>query len=78
MSLTTLEKNKIKAKAEKYLESSIYMLATLCAIDPEEALEVSTLDELIAASAVLLPLGEPTMATFQSLFNQITSLNLLR
>jgi hypothetical protein len=54
------------------------MLATLCAIDPDEALEATTLDELIASSAVLLPLGEPTMATFQSLFNQITSLNLLR
>jgi hypothetical protein len=78
MSLTISEKNEIKAKAEKYLESSIYMLATLCAIDPEEALGVTTLDELIACSAVLLPLGEPTMATFQSLFNQITSLNLLR
>jgi hypothetical protein len=78
MSLTVSEKNEIKAKAEKYLESSIYMLATLCAIDPDEALEATTLDELIASSAVLLPLGEPTMATFQSLFNQITSLNLLR
>ncbi|MEY4333122.1 MAG: hypothetical protein RLZZ196_1860 [Bacteroidota bacterium] len=78
MSLTVSEKNEIKAKAKKYLESSIYMLATLCAIDPDEALEATTLDELIASSAVLLPLGEPTMATFQSLFNQITSLNLLR
>jgi hypothetical protein len=78
MSLTVSEKNEIKAKAEKYLESSIYMLSILCAINPDDALEATSLDELIASSTVLLPLGEPTMATFQSLFNQITSLNLLR
>lgn len=78
MSLTVSEKNAIKAKAVKYLESSIYMLATMCAIDPEDALASESLDELIANSSVLLPLGDPTMATFKSLFNQISSLNLLR
>lgn len=78
MSLTVSEKNQIKTKAQTYLENSIYMLANLCAIDPEDALTATSLEELIAFSVIDVSSDALTMATFQSLFNQISSLNSLR
>jgi hypothetical protein len=77
MALTTQEKNAIKLKVISDLEKSIYTLSMMCSIDPEEALDVDNVEELIEISAIIPPLGEPTMLTFESLFNQIQALKLL-
>jgi|LauGreDrversion4_2_1035121.scaffolds.fasta_scaffold47203_5 hypothetical protein len=78
MALSTSEKNAIKAKVITDLEKSIYTLSLMCIMDPEEAMNVDSLDELIEISSIIPPLGEPTQLTFESLFNQIQALKSLR
>ncbi|CAB4143260.1 hypothetical protein UFOVP784_100 [uncultured Caudovirales phage] len=77
MTLSTAEKDIIKAKVVSDLEKSIYTLSLMCVIDPEEALTVNSFEELVDISSIIPPLGEPTELTFQSLFNQIQALKSL-
>jgi hypothetical protein len=59
------------------LEKSIYALSYLLSVDPESALEASSVDELISLSTISGTFSSTTTASFQSLFNQIASLKLL-
>jgi hypothetical protein len=77
MTLSTAEKDAIKTKVISDLEKSIYTLSLMCIIDPEEALEVNSFEELVAISSIIPPLGEPTELTFRSLLNQIQALKSL-
>lgn len=78
MSLTNQQKTEAKAKAVAYLEKSIYTLALLCSIDPDDAFAATSLENLIASSAIMAPHDTATTAVFESLFNQITSLNIIK
>jgi hypothetical protein len=72
MTISNSEKEAAKAQAKSYLEKSIYTLALLLALDPDDALTATSVNDLTA--------GMPNMTsereqTFQSLFNQIQALN---
>jgi len=77
MTVTNLQKQEMKNKAAVYLEKSIYALSYLLSVDPESALEASSVDELISLSTISGTFSSTTTASFQSLFNQIASLKLL-
>jgi hypothetical protein len=77
MAVNDLQKQEMKNKAAVYLEKSIYTLSYLLSVDPESALEVSSVGELIALSSIAGTLSTSTTASFNSLFNQIASLKLL-
>jgi hypothetical protein len=77
MAVNDLQKQEMKNKAAVYLEKSIYTLSYLLSVDPESALEVSNVGELIALSSITGTLSTSTTASFNSLFNQIASLKLL-
>jgi hypothetical protein len=78
MSLTVQEKNEAKLKAKNFLEKSIYTLSLLCGIDPDDAFEATSVEDLISNSSILPPFDAATTAVFQSLFNQVTSLNAIK
>lgn len=78
MSLTNAEKNQAKLKAISFLEKSIYTLALLCSVIPEVAYEATSLEDLISNSTINPPFDTKTSAVFESLFNQITSLNAIK
>jgi hypothetical protein len=77
MAVNELQKQEMKNKAAEYLEKSIYTLSYLLSVDPESALGVSDVNELISLSSISISLSPSTTASFQSLFNQIASLKLL-
>lgn len=78
MSLTNQQKNEAKLKAKNFLEKSIYTLALLCGIDPDDAFEATSAEDLISNSTMLPPFDATTTAVFESLFNQITSFNAIK
>lgn len=77
MTVTNSQKQEMKNKAAAYLEKSIYTLSYLLSVDPESALEASTVGELISLSSINQTPSASTTASFNSLFNQIASLKLL-
>jgi hypothetical protein len=77
MAVNDLQKAQIKNKAIQYLEKSIYTLSYVLSVDPEAALGATSVDELISSSLASLPLSPGATASFQSLFNQVSSLKLL-
>jgi hypothetical protein len=77
MAVNNLQKQEMKNKAADYLEKSIYTLSYLLSIDPESALEVLSVDELISLSSISGTPSTSITASFNSLFNQIASLKLL-
>lgn len=71
MTLSNLEKTAIKTKATAYLEKSIYTLSLLLGLNPEIAMDATSVNDL---SPEFSDLSEETQQSFESLFNQIQAL----
>jgi|LauGreDrversion4_2_1035121.scaffolds.fasta_scaffold00169_11 hypothetical protein len=71
MTLNSEQKNNAKEKAARYLESSIYTLSALLGVDPEDAMQATSVDDL---SAGLSGLDAAVQQSFESLFSQVQSL----
>lgn len=68
MALSNSEKNAIKAKANQYLEKSIYTLSVLLGLDPEVAITATSVSDLTNG---VPDMTEIKQQAFDSLYSQI-------
>lgn len=73
MTISNSEKENAKEQAKSYLEKSIYTLALLLGLDPNDTLTASSVDDL-TAGIPSISISDERQDTFQSLFNQVQAL----